>query len=227
MVPSKYVYSVVLGARGVHKNVVIDFVSDTLFPNYVCQDHLENQSELLLRFSNSDTIPYLATGNYYMYSVTLRFVLYRINVISFKGNKKQSFATFLRIPSDKNNLDFIERSIVSLTSCLNNQCFSSRDSSFDIVNSSDYQSAIKRGFTNFEVKLIERGGSRPGAGRPKVNSEATKAIRVPVSTVSVIESVPQLKELLNDWESRPDKPNSPRWKHCIELIREIKELINA
>lgn len=94
----------------------------------------------------------------------------------------------------------------------------------DIISSKNVRDARKEGFL-IDTISKKRGGKRPNAGRPKTNMEPTKAIRLAESTIELLPKIKDLVELIEDWETRADKPNSPRWNNCTKLIKEIKELI--
>ena len=82
----------------------------------------------------------------------------------------------------------------------------------------------------------KRGGSRPGAGRPKGQSRAgtygsgvkTKPVRVPEhlaeSLPELLGNLEQLKDLLGDWEVEAAKSTSPRYDRARKLLQEIRAL---
>lgn len=82
----------------------------------------------------------------------------------------------------------------------------------------------------------KRGGSRPGAGRPKGILRAgtygqgvkTKPIRIPIDLADqlpeMLQNLTQLKDLLADWEKEANNSTSPRYDRARKLIAEIKAL---
>jgi hypothetical protein len=87
-----------------------------------------------------------------------------------------------------------------------------------------YEEMVKRG------KLKPRGGSRPGAGRPKGLGKfgrKTKAVRVPEEYAEIIpeliSNLEQLHDVLQDYKERGSK-GSARYDFCNKLINQIEAL---
>lgn len=80
-------------------------------------------------------------------------------------------------------------------------------------------------------KRGNHGGKREGAGQPSKHGERTKALRLPESLVSSPEKVdqiltiPQLQELLDEWEKDcEDNPKSVRRHFLRQALQDIRAL---
>lgn len=81
-----------------------------------------------------------------------------------------------------------------------------------------------------------RGGSRPGAGRPKGHAQlgsygkgiATKAVRVPLNIADelpgLIQNLEELKILLSSWEVKAENSASAEYDYARKLLAEIRQL---
>ena len=94
------------------------------------------------------------------------------------------------------------------------------------------------GWKHYSLITIKkkRGGSRPGAGRPKGilrngtygQGIKTKPVRIPIDLADqlpeMLQNFTQLKDLLADWEKEANNSTSPRYDRARKLIAEIKAL---
>lgn len=72
---------------------------------------------------------------------------------------------------------------------------------------------------------MARGGRRPGAGRP-ATGRTTKVVRIPIDTPD-IQSLMDLREIVNEWAKQAQGKSSPRYDKLQQLIKELGELIES
>lgn len=96
---------------------------------------------------------------------------------------------------------------------------------------------IPKDYHLISLKLNQRGGTRPGAGR-KPTGEPSKTVvrrldrelaeRWDTLKPKERNALPELLEILKEWQDRANhaSPSSPRWEKLRELLRDVDDILN-